>query len=73
MLDLTALAAAVTEDESVDSSAVTVINALMAEVEANKADPAAIQALVDRVRASNATLAAAVAAGTPAAPAGGPA
>ena len=64
MLDLTALAAAVEEDESVDSSAVTVIEKLMAEVEANKADPVALQAFVDRVRASTAKLGAAVAAGT---------
>jgi hypothetical protein len=52
----------------VDSSAITVINALMAEVEANKADPVALQAIVDRVKASNTKLGAAVSAGTPAAP-----
>jgi len=61
MLDLTALEAAVTEDESTDNSAVTVITALMAEVEANKGNPAAIQAIVDRVRTSTGKLAAAIA------------
>ncbi len=63
-LDLTALEAAIAEDESVDSSATTLINALLDEVEANKNDPARIQALVDRARASSAPLAAAVARGT---------
>ena len=61
MLDLTALEAAVAADESTDSSAVTVIQTLMAEVEAAKADPAAIQAIVDRVNASTGKLAAAIA------------
>lgn len=68
MLDLTALEAEITRDEAVDSSASTLITRLMNEVEANKANPAAIQALVDRVRASNDSLAASVAAGTPADP-----
>jgi hypothetical protein len=67
-LDFTALEAAVTEDESVDSSAATLLKTLFDEVEANKNNPAAIQAIVDRVRATNAKLAAAVSANTPSAP-----
>ena len=66
-LDLSALEAEVTRDESVDSSASTLLKSLFDEVEAHKNDPAAIQALVDRVRASNDSLSAAVAANTPAA------
>ncbi len=61
MLDLTALETAVAADESTDNSAITVIQTLMAEVEASKADPAAIQAIVDRVNASTGKLAAAIA------------
>jgi len=53
-----------TEIETVDGSASTLITQLLAEVEANKNDPAAIQALVDRAKAATANLAAAVAAGT---------
>lgn len=66
-LDLTALEAAANRNTDVDDSAVTVISALMAEVAANKTDPAAIQAIVDRVNASTDKLAAAVAntSGTP--------
>lgn len=67
-LDLSALEAEVTRDETVDSSASTLLKQLFDEVEAHKNDPAAIQALVDRVRASNDALSAAVAANTPAAP-----
>jgi len=68
MLDLTALEAAVTEDESVDSGAAKLLKTLFDEVEANKGNPAAIQAIVDRVRASTGALSAAVAANTPSAP-----
>lgn len=64
-LDLSALEAELTRDDSVTDSAVTLITALMAEVEANKGNPAAIQAIVDRVRTSTDKLAAAVLAGTP--------
>jgi hypothetical protein len=64
-LDLTALEAEVTRNETVDGSASALLKALFDEVEAHKDDPAAIQAIVDRVRASNDSLAAAVAANTP--------
>lgn len=67
-LDLSALEAAVAENDTVDGSAITLLDQLMAEVEANKGNPAAIQAIVDRVRSANATLAAAVARNTPASP-----
>lgn len=65
-LDFTALEAEVARNETVDGSASALLAALFAEVEAAKDDPAQIQAIVDRVRASNDALAAAVAANTPA-------
>lgn len=67
MLDLSALEAEVTRNESVDGSAKTLLEQLFAEVEAHKNDPVAIQALVDRVRAANDSLSAAVVANTPSA------
>lgn len=69
MLDLTALEAELTRNESVDSSAKLLMERLFAEFEANKNNPAAIQALVDRARAANDSLATAVAANTPSEPA----
>lgn len=65
MLDLSALEAEVTRNETVDGSAKALLAQLFAEVEANKNDPVAIQAIVDRVRAANDSLAAAVSANTP--------
>jgi uncharacterized coiled-coil protein SlyX len=67
-LDLTQLEAEVSRDEAVNSSAATLIGKLAAEIEASKNDPAALQALVDRLRASQDSLAAAVSANTPAEP-----
>ena len=67
-LDLTDLTAAVTEDESVDSSAITLINNIAAALEAAKGDPIAVAALAARLRATSASLAAAVSAHTPGAP-----
>lgn len=61
MLDLTALEAELTRNEDVDNSAATALKKLFDEVEANKNNPAAIQALVDRVRTSNDKLSAAIA------------
>lgn len=69
MLDLTALEAAVSENETVDGSAIILLKTLFDEVESNKGNPAAIQAIVDRVRSANTVLAAAVSAHTPGAPA----
>ena len=68
-LDLTELRDAVAENTAVDQSAIQLLTTLLDEVESLKGDPEAIQALVDDIRASNATLGAAVAAGTPADPA----
>ena len=66
-LDLSALEAAVSEDETVDGSAIALINGLATALEATKGDPVAVQALADRLRATSAALAAAVIAHTPAA------
>ena len=68
-LDFTALEAELTRNDEVDASAKLLMETLFAEVEANKNDPAALQSLVDRGRAANDSLAAAVVANTPAAPA----
>lgn len=68
-LDLSQLEAEVARDEQVNSSAALLISQLAAEIEASKNDPVALQALVDRLRASQDGLAAAVAANTPAEPA----
>jgi hypothetical protein len=69
-LDLTALEAEVTRNETVDGSASALLKALFDEVESAKNNPAAIQAIVDRVRTANDALAAAVVANTPAVPPG---
>jgi hypothetical protein len=71
MLDLSQLEAELTRNESVDASAKLLLERLFAEFEANKNNPAAIQALVDRARSANDVLAAAVAANTPADTGGG--
>lgn len=65
MLDLTALEAEVSRNETVDASASLLLKTLFDEVEAAKNNPTAIQAIVDRVRASNDSLTAAIAANTP--------
>lgn len=67
-LDLTALEAEVARNDAVDDSASLLLKTLFDEVEANKTNPAAIQAIVDRVRTSNDKLVAAVVANTPGAP-----
>mgnify|MGYP006293716255 CR=1 FL=1 len=68
-LDLTALTDEVARLETVQAGAVTLIHTLMDEVAANKDDPTALMALVDRIKASDDVLAGAVASNTPAAPA----
>ena len=67
-LDLTALEAEVARNDEVDDSASLLLKTLFDEVEANKTNPAAIQAIVDRVRTANDKLVAAVVANTPGAP-----
>jgi hypothetical protein len=64
-LDLTALEAEITRDEQVNSSAATLIAAIATELESVKGDPAAVQALVDRLRSQSDSLAQAVANNTP--------
>lgn len=69
MSQLTDLQSAVAAEDQVIASAVTLINGLAAEIAALPADQAAIDALAADVKARSADLAAAVASGTPAAPA----
>lgn len=69
-LDLSQLTAEVERNESIDGSASALLKRLFDEVEANKTDPAALQALVDRVRSSNDSLTQAIAANTPGAEGG---
>ena len=66
--DLDALTAKVTEVETVENSAITLIQGLAAQITALKNDPVALQALADRLSAENAKLSAAITANTPAAP-----
>lgn len=67
-LDLTALAAEVARDATVDGSASTLILSLADQIAATAGDQAAVNALADTLRANSDSLAAAVAANTPAAP-----
>ena len=64
---LDALTKQVTENETVEGSAVTLMNNLSAIIAANKTDPAALQALSDSLKNSADALAAAITANTPAA------
>jgi len=66
-IDLTQLTAEVERDNTVDQSAITLINGLATQLEAAKGDPVAVQALADKLRAQSDALAAAVTANTPAA------
>jgi hypothetical protein len=61
-LDFSKLADEVAAEEGAQASAVTLINKLAAEVSANKNDPVALQAFVDRLTAARTPLADAVAA-----------
>lgn len=69
MLDLTALNDTISQLETVEGSMEALLKTLFDDFEANKNNPAAIQASVDRGRALQAKMAAAVVANTPAAPA----
>jgi hypothetical protein len=66
-MDLTGLTAQIERAESVDAGAAVLLKSLFGEVEANKTDPTALQALVDRGRAATDGLVAAITANTPAA------
>lgn len=67
MSDLAALTTEVENNASVDASAIVLLNGLSAQLALIANDPAAIQALVDELNSSSASLAAAVVANTPAA------
>ena len=75
MLDITALQTAVQAETTVEQSAETLLTSLSTEIQTlitqsgNTVDPAALQGFVDTLNANAKTLAAAVAANTPAAPA----
>lgn len=67
--DLGPLEAEVTNITTVVGSAVALINGFASRIEAEKEDPARVQAIVDGMRAQATALAEAVAANTPAEPA----
>ena len=73
-LDITALQTAVASETTVEQSAITLIQGMAAQIQTlinnsgNTVDPAALQALVTSMTNSQQSLAAAVAANTPAAP-----
>lgn len=65
---LDAAVAQITAIETVEDSATALINSLVAQVQANINDPAALQQVLTDVKAKTDALAAAVAANTPAGP-----
>lgn len=67
-VELDTLTAQVAANNDLAASAVALIQGLASQIEAAKDDPAKLQALADSLRASDAPLAAAIAANTPAAP-----
>lgn len=69
--DLTSLTAQVTQNTTVEQSAVRLIQGLAAQVTAAGTDPTALAALVTQLNTSATSLAAAVAANTQAAPSAG--
>lgn len=66
--EILALEEELTRDEAVDGSARLLLDRLTTEIEKNKADPVALQGIINRWRAANTLLGAAVAANTPADP-----
>lgn len=68
MAQIDDLEAELARNTSVDESVLALITNLLAQIEAAKTDPARIQAVIDKFRANDDSLAAAVAANTPAAP-----
>lgn len=69
IMDLTTLQAQVEQTLTVEQSAVTLINGLAAQIAAAADDPAKVSALAAQLKSSADTLAAAITANTPAAPA----
>lgn len=72
MAQIDDLEAELARNTSVDESVLALITNLLAQIEAAKTDPARIQAVIDKFRANDDSLAAAVAANTPAAPPAAP-
>lgn len=66
--DLTSLQAQVEQTTTVEQSAVTLIQGIAAQLTAAQGDPAAVQAIIAQLNRSATSLAAAIAANTPAAP-----
>jgi hypothetical protein len=64
--DLTALQAQVQATTTLEQSAITLINGLAAQMKAVAADPVAVAALADQLKAGAASLSAAIVANTPA-------
>lgn len=67
IMDLSALTSAVAADTAVESSAITLIQQIAAQLAANSGDQVAVSALADQLNSSASALAAAVTANTPAA------
>lgn len=67
--DLTALTAAVTNETTVEASAVTLLQQLSSQLASVATDPVAVAALASQINAGATALAAAITANTPAAPA----
>lgn len=67
MADLTELTAEVTNNTTVEQSAITLLQGLKAQLDAAGTDPVALKALSDQLAANDTALAAAVTANTPAA------
>jgi hypothetical protein len=65
--DLSAIQTAVSNETTVEQSAILLLQKLAAEIKASAADPAAVKALADQINANATALAAAVTANTPAA------
>lgn len=65
---LDAAVAQITVMDSVEDSATLLIGTLITQVQANIADPTALQAILDTAKAKTDALAAAVAAGAPSTP-----
>lgn len=68
-MDLTKLQAAVAQETAIDQSAVVLIQQIADALKASSSDQAAVDALADQLSASASTLASAITANTPAAPA----
>lgn len=68
-MTLDELQAQVKANTDVESSAITLINGLAAQITANANDPVKVQAMADQLKASATALSQAITANTPAAPA----